>query len=74
MSIFTCLSVIGTERNYAFYTFIAFPRGGSRAAASPKMKLFVTMVNGWKPSTIVKKSSIFSNYGNYHPNPSLSPV
>ena len=33
-------------------------RGGSRTAATSKMKLFVIMVNGWKPLTIIKKSSI----------------
>ena len=33
-------------------------RGGSRVAATSKMELFVIIVNGWKPLTIVTKSSI----------------
>ena len=33
-------------------------RGGSRAAATSKMEHFVIMVNGWKPLTIITKSSI----------------
>ena len=33
-------------------------RGGSRAAATSKMKYFVTIVKGWKPLTIITKRSI----------------
>ena len=33
-------------------------RGGSRTAATSKMELFVIIVNGWKPLTIITKSSI----------------
>ena len=33
-------------------------RGGSRTAATSKMGLFVIIVNGGKPSTIITKSSI----------------
>ena len=33
-------------------------RGGSRAAATSKMKRFVIIVNGWKPLTIITKHSI----------------
>ena len=33
-------------------------RGGSRTAATSKMELFVITVNGWKPLTIITKSSI----------------
>ena len=33
-------------------------RGGSRAAATSKMELFAIIVNGWKPLTIIAKSSI----------------
>ena len=33
-------------------------RGGSRAAATSKMELFAIIVNGWKPLTIITKSSI----------------
>ena len=33
-------------------------RGGSRAAATSKMECFAIIVNGWKPLTIITKSSI----------------
>ena len=33
-------------------------RGGSRTAATSKMELFVIIVNGWKPLTIITKYSI----------------
>ena len=33
-------------------------RGGYRAAATSKVELFVIIVNGWKPLTIITKSSI----------------
>ena len=33
-------------------------RGGSRIVATSKIELFVIIVNGWKPSTIIPKSSI----------------
>ena len=33
-------------------------RGGSRTAATSKMELFVIIVNGWMPLTIITKSSI----------------
>ena len=33
-------------------------RGGSRATATSKMERFVTIVNGWKPLTIITKHSI----------------
>ena len=33
-------------------------RGGSRTAAATKMERFVIIVNGWKPLTIITKSSI----------------
>ena len=32
-------------------------RGGSRTAATCKVELFVIIVNGWKPVTIITKSS-----------------
>ena len=32
-------------------------RGGSRTAATSKVELFVIIVNGWKPLTIIAKSS-----------------
>ena len=31
--------------------------GGFRAAATSKVELFVIIVNGWKPLTIITKSS-----------------
>ena len=34
-----------------------FLRGGSRTSATSKMELFVIIVNGWKPLTIIPKSS-----------------
>ena len=34
------------------------PRGGSKAAATSKMECFVTIVNGWKPLTIITRHSI----------------
>ena len=34
------------------------PRGGSKTAATFKMGHFVIIVNGWKPLTIITKSSI----------------
>ena len=33
-------------------------RGGSRTAATSKMELFVIIVNGWQPLTIIAKCSI----------------
>ena len=33
-------------------------RGGSRTAATSKTEHFVIIVNGWKPLTIITKSSI----------------
>ena len=33
-------------------------RGGSRTAATSKMEDFVIIVNGWKPLTIITKTSI----------------
>ena len=32
-------------------------RGGSRTAATSQMEHFVIIVNGWKPLTIITKSS-----------------
>ena len=34
------------------------PRAGPRTAAISKMELFVIIVNGWKPLTIITKCSI----------------
>ena len=33
-------------------------RGGSRTAATSKIEHFLIIVNGWKPLTIITKSSI----------------
>ena len=33
-------------------------RGGSRTAATSKLEHFVIIVNGWKPLTIITKSSL----------------
>ena len=38
-------------------------RGGSRTPATSKMELFVIIVNGWKPLTIITKSSILDVAG-----------
>ena len=35
-------------------------RGGSRTAAKSKMELFVILVNGFKPLTIITKYSILN--------------
>ena len=37
---------------------IAWVRGGSRTAGTSRMEHFVIIVNGWKPWTIITKSSI----------------
>ena len=38
-------------------------RGGSRTPATSKMELFMIIVNGWKPLTIITKSSILDVAG-----------
>ena len=38
--------------------FCVESKGGSRTAATSEMELFVIIVNGWKPLTIITKSSI----------------
>ena len=43
-------------RRYKFFHTAA--RGRSRTAATSKMEHFVIIVNGWKPLTIITKSSI----------------
>ena len=40
------------------FTGFARSRGGSRTAATSKMERFMIIVNGWKPLTIITKSSI----------------
>ena len=32
-------------------------RGGSRTSATSKVELFLIIVNGWKPLTIISKTS-----------------
>ena len=39
------------------YQVLKGSRDGSRTAATSKVELFVTIVNGWKPLTIIIKSS-----------------
>ena len=60
------------EKNYVMNCYIDFSRivlgtlsnhetvirGGSRPAATTKMERFVIIDNGWKPLTIITKSSI----------------
>ena len=48
-----------------FVVFISniFTKGGSRDAATSKMELFVTIVNGFKPLTIITKRSILDVAG-----------
>ena len=51
----------GNEHIFSIIQNIAFDvhfRGGSRTAATSKMEHFVIIVNGWKPFTIITKSSI----------------
>ena len=43
---------------YDDYFFQTSIRGGSRTPATSKMEQFVIIVNGWKPLTIITKSSI----------------
>ena len=38
-------------------TFKKITRGRSRTAATSKVELFVIIVNGWKPLTVITKSS-----------------
>ena len=53
------LIVISTEPNSLKRTYLTrINRGGSRAAVTSKMERFVTIVNGWKPLTIITKRSI----------------
>ena len=40
------------------FSFFPVNRGGSRAAATPKMECFVIIVNGFQPLTIITKHSI----------------
>ena len=43
---------------YKDHSFNFLRLGGSRIAATSKMEHFVIIVNGWKPLTIIRKSSI----------------
>ena len=53
--LFECLESFQWHDDYFFQTSI---RGGSRTPATSKMEQFVIIVNGWKPLTIITKSSI----------------
>ena len=41
-----------------YWKYTTVPRGGSRTAATSKMELFVIIVNGFQPLTIITKCSI----------------
>ena len=43
---------------FSRFTCLGIYRDGCRTAATSKMKRFVTIVNGWKPLTIIKKRSV----------------
>ena len=56
-----CLKAIHHLRKWVMKKHLRtaiFSRGGSRTAATPKMKHFAIKVNGWKSLTIITKSSI----------------
>ena len=48
-------------KNSYFETSWLDIRSGSRAAATSRTKHFMIIVNGWKPFTIIKKTSILDN-------------
>ena len=48
----------GTSALHKLYLSSLKSRGGSRTAATSKMKRFVIIVTGWKPLTIITKCSI----------------
>ena len=64
--VFTCIclsiwmSVIfnGSTNSLTFFKMQSAARGGSRTAATFKIKRFVIIVNGWSPLTIITKRSI----------------
>ena len=47
-------------------------RGGSRTVATSKVELFMIIVNGWKPLTIITKSSTLDVAGILDPPLSLA--
>ena len=49
----TTLTNLQNKQSKCNYRF----RGGYKTAATSKMELFVIIVNGWKPLTIITKSS-----------------
>ena len=52
-----CISNLRVAKGTDFL-FTNQNRGGSRTAATSKMKCFVIIVNGWKQLTIITKRSI----------------
>ena len=47
------------ENSYAMFQIkVVLDRGGSRTAATSKMELFVIIVNGFQPLTIITKCPI----------------
>ena len=57
--IFLCLLVWYVKRMKALVMKAIGIRVGSRSDVTSKMEHFVIIVNGWKPLTIITKSSIF---------------
>ena len=58
---FVVILFINTSIIFELLSKIIFshPRGESRTDATSKMELFVIIVNGWKPLTIITKISTF---------------
>ena len=62
ISYLCCWTASATDLRKLFFTLRYLwhytpSRGGSRTAAASKVELFVIIVNGWKPLTIITKSS-----------------
>ena len=54
----TCMNLINSVTLLLSISFSLRPRDGSRTATTSKMEHFLIIVNGWKPLTIITKSSI----------------
>ena len=52
------LTMVQQQGKIKLYNLKPVLRGGSRIAAASKMELFLIIVNGFQPLTIIKKSSI----------------
>ena len=55
MNKYVSFMVLKNLRKYKFFMNVK-TRIGSRTAATSKVELFVVIVNGWKPLTIITKS------------------